>query len=294
MNGQEIDTELSQWFSTYGAITAERILGRYKINLAQSELVAAIKSPFSFYHRILQVPLKSVLNGIVLQQANDYHVYVQKLFIDYLLSGENAKGEEAQGASTREIIENERQQLVKLGEEFHKAQGQHDNFIATSQSVLIKMTQVFNTEFEKSLSSINKLFKAANFSYKKSHIRQAINHALIYCNMTEVQMNQTLFIDKMNDVLKAPLSEDLKGKMLTAMSELLQIDMDFDEQIMDYVQQANEVNLLANSYRNQFHDTIIRVIELMKSLPEYKIDPEQDAINREALHFDKSIGQNVT
>ena len=90
MDGEKADNELSQWFSTYGVITAERILGNYKINLAHTDLVGAIKSPFSFYHRLLQVPLKNVLNGIVLQQANDYHIYAQKLFIDYLLSGESA------------------------------------------------------------------------------------------------------------------------------------------------------------------------------------------------------------
>ncbi|CAM2758034.1 Uncharacterised protein [Legionella steigerwaltii] len=290
MNGEEIDSELSQWFSTYGVITAERILGRYKINLEQTELVAAIKSPFSFYHRIIQVPLKSVLNGIVLQQASDYHVYVQKLFIDYLLSGENSKDEESQGAATRETIENERQQLVALGEAFQKVQGDHDYLIANSQRILIQLTQIFNTELEKALSSINKLFKAAGLSVKKSQIRRATNHALIYCNMAEVQTNQSLFIEKMNEVLKVSLTEDLKKKMLSSLSEILRMDLDFDEQITDFVQQADELNRSANSYRNQFFDTIIRVVDLMKSLPDYKIDPEQDAINREPLYFDKSIG----
>ncbi|WP_392537259.1 hypothetical protein [Legionella sp. 227] len=290
MNGEEIDNELNQWFSTYGAITAERILGRYNVNLAQTDLVAAIKSPFSFYHRLIQVPLKSVLNGIVLQQANDYHVYVQKLFIDYLLSGENSKGEEAQGAATRETIENERQQLVALGEAFQKVQGDQDYLIANSQRILIQMTQLFNAELEKALSSLNKLLKAAGLTVKKSQIRQAINHALIYCNVREIQTNGSLFIEKMNEVLKVSLTEDLKGKMLTSLSEILQMNIDFDDQIMDYVQQTDEINRSANSYRNQFFDTIIRVIDLMKSLPEYKIDPEQDAINREPLYFDKSIG----
>lgn len=290
MNEQEIDTELSQWFSTYGVITAERILGRYKINLVQTELVAAIKSPFSFYHRILLVPLKSVLNGIVLQQANDYHVYVQKLYIDYLLSGENSKGEEAQGAATREVIENERQQLVALGEEFQKVQGNHDYLIATSQRILIQITQMFNTELEKAIKSINSIFKSAALSVKKSQIRKAVNHALIYCNMAEVQANESLFIEKMNEMLKISLTEDLKRKIQAALAEILQLDIDFDDQVMEYVDQADELNRTANAYRNQFFDTIIRVVDLMKSLPEYKIDPAQDEINREPLYFDKSIG----
>ncbi|PWY55293.1 hypothetical protein DGG96_12560 [Legionella qingyii] len=290
MNGENADNELSHWFSTYGVITAERILGRYKVNLAQSELVEAIKSPYSFYHRILRVPLKSVLNGIVLQQANDYHVYTQKLFIDYLLSGENSKGEEAQGASIREDLENERQQLVTVGDEFHNVNGQHDYLIAHSQAALIRVAQIFNAEMEKAITALRTLLKSTGLSEKKSKIRQAINHALIYCNILEIQDNQYLFIEKMNEVLNISLTEDLEKKMLMILSEILQIDMDFDEQISDFVAQTEELSRAANSYRTLFYETILRVVELMKSLPDYKIDPEQDAINRQPLYFDKTIG----
>ncbi|WP_131794543.1 hypothetical protein [Fluoribacter gormanii] len=290
MNGEQADTELSNWFSTYGVITAERILGRYKVNLAQSELVEAIKSPYSFYHRMLRVPLKNVLNGIVLQQANDYHVYTQKLFIDYLLSGENSKGEEAQGASIREDLENERQQLVTLGDEFHNVHGQHDYLIANSQAALIRLAQIFNTELEKAITAMSTLLKSTGISEKKSKIRRAINHALIYSNILDVQNNQFLFIEKMNEILKISLTEDLEKKMVMVLSEILQIDMDFDEQISDFVAQTEELSRAANSYRTLFYETILRVVDLMKSLPDYKIDPEQDAINREPLYFDKTIG----
>ena len=74
------DNEFSKWFSTYGLITSQRILGHYKIKLTVEELIPAIKTANSFYHILVKIPLKNVLNGIILQQANDYHVYVQKLF----------------------------------------------------------------------------------------------------------------------------------------------------------------------------------------------------------------------
>ncbi|HAU1956168.1 TPA: hypothetical protein F8S46_15140, partial [Legionella pneumophila] len=98
------DDELSQWLSTYGTITAERILGRYNISLPQDEILEAINIPSSFYRHLLQIPLKNVLNGIVIQQASDYHVYAQKLLIDYLLSGESSKEPDSQGAGTRESL----------------------------------------------------------------------------------------------------------------------------------------------------------------------------------------------
>ena len=159
MSVEKSENDLSHWFSTYGVITAERILGRYHINLAQIDLVAAVKSPFSFYHKVLQIPLRNVLNGIVLQQANDYHVYVQKLFIDYLLSGENSKDESSPGASTREALENERQQLLALGEEYHQKEGEHNHLISSSQNFLIKLSADFNKAFDKAITAIAQIAK---------------------------------------------------------------------------------------------------------------------------------------
>ncbi|MGL5742826.1 MAG: hypothetical protein ACRCXC_09930 [Legionella sp.] len=292
MNGEEADKELNQWFSTYGVITSERILGRYNIKLSQSDLVVAIKSPFSFYHRLLQVPLRNVLNGIILQQANDYHVYVQKLFIDYLLAGEGAKDADAQGATTREALENERQQLVALGDEFHKIHGKHDYLIASSQSALIRITKTFNDELEQGLTSLKYMFKRAGFSDLKSHLRKAVSHALIHCNVGEAlaQNDRYAFVDKMNELLKRDLTDSLKDEMNDCLSNVLQIEYDFDTEISDFTDNIQEITRLSNSYRNQFFDTILRVIDLLKLLPDYKIDPDQDAINREPLYFDKTIG----
>ncbi len=282
----------SKWFSTYGIITAERILGKYQIKLAQDELITAIKSPFSFYHKLLEIPLKNVLNGIVLQQANDYHIYAQKLFIDYLLSGENSKEEGAQGAGTREAMENERQQLVLLGEEYHKNEGEHNNLIASSQAALIKITHEFNAALEQAVTLLTTTLKNAGFADAKTKARHAIIHALIFCNLSEPQLqsNQFLFIEKMNEILKISLKEDVKEKIMENLFSVLNIVLNFDANVEIFIEKAKEMTVRANSFRSQFYETIIRVMELIKLLPEYRIDLDQDAINREPLYFDKSIG----
>jgi hypothetical protein len=292
MNGDETENELSQWFSTYGVITAERILSKYQIKLAQTDLVAGIKSPYSFYHRLLQVPLRNVLNGIILQQGNDYHIYIQKLFIDYLLSGESAKDEAAQGTITREALENERQMLVNRGDEFHRLQEKHSYLIAASQIVLMQTGKSLNDELEQVITSLKVTLKKTGFPVAKSKIRKAVNHALILCNMTDRQLQncEALFIEKMNELLKVSLTEELKNEMLTNLSNLLKILLDFDTVIKDFIENAQEVGELANSFRTQFFNTVLRIIELIKLLPDYKIDPIQDAINRASLHFDKTIG----
>lgn len=292
MNEEETNNEVSHWFSTYGVITAERILGKYKITVEQSELVEAIKTPTSLYHHLVKVPLRNVLNGIILQQANDYHIYAQKLFIDYLLSGESAKDEESQGAATREALENARQQLIYLGDEFHKIHGQHDYLIAESQSALIKVSQVFNSEMEKAIKAVASTLKAVNFSGPKSQARKAIRHALIYCDMSDIQIKETQFhfVEKMNETLKISLTMDIKEKIAMNLKKIFNVESDFAEHIKGFINKAEEITQLANSFRTQFYDTILRVIELIKALPDYKIDPEQDLINREPLYFDKNIG----
>ncbi len=293
MKDKQIDDELSQWFSTYGMITAERILGTYQMIIPQTELLEAIKSPFSFYHQILQVPLKNVLNGIVLQQANDYHVYAQKLFIDYLLSGETSKGEEAQGALTRESMEDERKALVTLGDDFHHKQLAHDALIASSQSVLMKITKEWRVALESGIKLVSSTLTSNNFENKKSLIRRGVTHALIHCDLISSQSldNKYLFIEKMNEIVKVELTQGLKEQLLGNLSDLLNITISTNSKISEFLERAIEMSEQARSYRAQFFDTIIRVTELIKLLPEYKIDPVQDAINREPLHFDKTIGE---
>lgn len=292
MSEENSEIASSKWFSTYGIITAERVLGKYQIKLASDELITAIKSPFSFYHKLLEIPLNNVLNGIVLQQANDYHVYAQKLFIDYLLSGENSKEEGAQGAGTREGMENERQQLVVLGEEYHRIEGEHNSLIASSQAALIKITQEFNAALEQAVTLLTTTLNNAGLTDAKTKVRPAIIHALIFCDLSDPQLqsNQFLFTEKMNDRLKISLKEDLKAKIMENLSAVLKIILNFDECVETYLERAKEMTVHANSFRSQFYDTIIRVMELIQLLPEYKIDLDQDAINREPLYFDKSIG----
>ncbi|HHS3030088.1 TPA: type 4 secretion system coupling complex assembly protein DotZ [Legionella pneumophila] len=287
------DDELSQWLSTYGTITAERILGRYNISLPQDEILEAINIPSSFYRHLLQIPLKNVLNGIVIQQASDYHVYAQKLLIDYLLSGESSKEPDSQGAGTRESLEDERQRLVQLGDEFHKLELEQDNLIASSQASLMKISIDWNTKLETTLSKLNSLYKNTNSKIKKNAIRKALIKAFIHCDLVkdQSQKNKYQLIDKLNQTLAVSVGAELKESILTNLSELFQILDALNTKLDEFTVRTNHLSQQAKSFRTQFYEVILRIIELIKLLPEYKIDPEQDAINREPLYFDRTIGE---
>ncbi len=134
-------TDWSAWISTYGLLTSVRILERFNIHLPHDDLIRAVKNPLSIYCLMLRAPFKNIFNGIILQQAHDYQIYAQKLFIDYLLSGEDAKEAGTPGEMTREDLERQRMNLMEIGAGFYKQEEAHQILIAESQGGLIALSR---------------------------------------------------------------------------------------------------------------------------------------------------------
>lgn len=292
MDAEQLENDVNRIFSTYGQITAQRILGKYHITLAAGELAAAIGNPFTFYHRLLQVPLKNVFNGIILQQANDYHVYAQKLFIDYLLSGETSKDEEAQGAYTRESLEEERKKLTVLGEDFHRLEIEHQAIIATSQVALMKLASEWNIQLQETTQRLDAAFRKAQVAINKNLIHKGLINVVIRCDLRLSSAGSIdVYVEQFNAASNS--SETIKTKeiLLEHLQMIIEFSTHFEGTLKEYTERAKDLSHLARSYRVQFYETILRVLDLIKMLPEYKIDPEQDQVNRESLYFDKAIGE---
>lgn len=174
MNELQSENDLSGWFSTYGLITVQRILERYKIKLQQDDLLFTLKTPDTFYHRLLRVPLRNVFNGIILQQARDYQLYAQKIFIDYLLSGESGKEESAPGGNTRVDLEAERVRLVSMTESFHKLEFNQEKLIAESQKILMKNANNWQKILQKISQNINKSISLIGVNGTQRAVLQAL------------------------------------------------------------------------------------------------------------------------
>lgn len=292
MDEELVEQEFEQWFSTYGLVTADRILNKYKISLKSKELLLAMKTPSSFYRRLLQIALKNVLNGIVLQQANDYNVYIQKLFVDYMLSGESSKDAESPGAGTRESLEEERKKLIGLGDELNQVQYNHENIIANSQATLTTLVQEMSTHVEQVVDRLFTLLKSQGIECKKSLVKEGIVNGLMYCGGDSLQSadSQEKFFEKMNEVMQLHLDEEIKEQGLDSLGQLFSITANIYDQIDAFIEQVNDSGAQLQSLRQQFYDAAIYTIDLLRLLTDYKIDPNQDMINRESLIFDKSIG----
>ncbi len=291
MSEEKTNDVLSKWFSTYGLITAERLLATYHIRLAHEDLLVAIKNPQSIFYRILKDPVRNVLNGIILTQAQDYQVYLQKLFIDYLLSGESSKDESSPGAQTREKIEDDRKEFVSLGEDFFQVEKKHTELIADSQAYLIDFTKKWQVELEKTLKSCKKLLAdkstASLAEYKKACF--AALSASAYSDLYELTP-QSAFMVQFQQQLSLSIDEDKISDIIQLFRTFSEKFKGFDEQLSQYYDQALEIAETLRSYRKQFYDSILRVTEELTNLSDYNMDKEQVEVNKQALYFDREIG----
>ncbi len=127
--------ENPEWLSTYGILTAERILERFKIKLPKEKLLQTLSDPNSRYYHLLTMPLKNIFNGILINQVHDYQVYIQKIFIDYLLVKKDSGTET--GTHAEEELKLKQEELIRLGETFDERTQDHRQLISDSQAWLI-------------------------------------------------------------------------------------------------------------------------------------------------------------
>ncbi len=292
MEAEKTQSKVGGVFSTYGLITAQRILERYDVQISPEQLSIAIHNSVSFYHQLLQIPLKNVFNGIILEQANDYHVYAQKLYIDYLISGESAKSEDSQGALSRTALEEERQKLVLLGEDFQQIQFRHQKMIASSQKILMELTKEWNRLVKESVNKVSSFFKTSGISKDNTEINNGIIHMAVNCDLNSARTGDgNHLIETLGNALNHPNMTEHSEEILTAINDMIQFTLRLEDTIREFGEEVNEMGHMARLFRTQFYDTILRVLDFIRLLPENKINQAQDLMNREPLYFDKSIGE---
>lgn len=146
MNNKSMDDAVSNWYSTYGLVTIERIFALMKIRLSVEELHTVSRTQSSPYYQLLQVPLKNIFNGIIISQTNDYREFAQKMLIDYLLSGAaNLAPEQTKPEGVRLELELMREDLIGYAEQFDLLQFDHFTLINESQKIAIATAATFPT-----------------------------------------------------------------------------------------------------------------------------------------------------
>lgn len=142
------NNEFIQWLSTYGLVTVQRIFDLLNFSLDYTNIKEILREKNSVYYHFLRVPFVNIFNNIIINQAEGYREYVQKIFIDYLLSGAaNEVEAPVQGESIREELEENRKKFMDIADKFDIEYFNHNSLIAESQIALIKMAR---TKFKNS------------------------------------------------------------------------------------------------------------------------------------------------
>lgn len=104
--------------TTFGLVTAERLLAKMGVGLSQDQISMQIQNSKAFYHALMYLPAKrtKVQGGI--ERCRDIQAYGQQKLIHYLFSGEASKEETENGQEVREEIEASRQRMVEMGKTF--------------------------------------------------------------------------------------------------------------------------------------------------------------------------------
>ena len=292
MTNETTPTDLSLWLSTYGVLTANRILERLHIHLDNDELIPAIKDPRSLYHQLLIVPLKNVFNGIILQHAQEYQLYAQKSLIDYLLTGEGAKDAAVPGANTREDIEQERNKLIALDEQFSQLEFSHQKLISESQATLIRLSQKLQGILKTASGKIFKILSENNLSIEGALIQKAIRQTISQhttFNQDTLALNSNFWVE-MAALLSIPLEEPLRQRLAEIFIVLGDPRQEIKQTLATFKERSTDININLRSYRQQFYNIILRITELLTLLPDYHINHAQVELNRASLYFDSNIG----
>ncbi|MGQ3887769.1 hypothetical protein ACQUW5_01900 [Legionella sp. CNM-1927-20] len=287
---EQSENELSGWFSTYGLITAQRILERYRINLQQEDLLCALKTPETFYHQLLRLPLKHVFNGIILQQVQDYQLYAQKLIIDYLLSGESSREEGAPGETARKDLEKERQILINLNNDFHELELQHEKLIAQSQAKLIERANDWHKKLMAIVKEVKTELQTDSISKTEAAITQALTALLCNFNFKAETLTKPDAWQRAEKILDTPLNEGLRAEIIANLSELANYTEDFDNNLADFADQVNYIGKQLREFRDNFYNLILRAKEIIHLLPDYRLDLAQEEENKESLFFNANLG----
>lgn len=290
---QITEPDLSSWFSTYGILTAERVLERFSIRLQYDELVTAVKNPMSVYYMLLRIPLKNVFNGIILQQAHDYQVYAQKLFIDFGLSEETMQSEESPGAATRESLADTKKQLIELNTSFRELEFAHQKLISESQRRLIDVSKILQTSLQIVSKTMEQTLRRNAILKTDEEIQRAVRAAMVHYNKRDAEMlsEGSSFWCKLAEVLNITTDVSLREKLAAALTPFQDPRDEIESILSTYLTQAEDLAIESRGFRIQFYELILRATELLKLLPSYRPDQIKEAENRESLQFDSLIGE---
>lgn len=282
-----------QWLPTYRLVTVERILGHYNMRLSEKDMIVALNKPETFFYKLLKLPLINVMTGLIRQQAYDLQVYAQKLYVDYLLSGETVKPESSPGGLTREELETNRLELVASSKSFHELEYTHNKQIASCQRLVVNALKSWRKALDKAKKNIQALAKKHGIQWTTDQVEALLlslfaNLPIDTIDEDPKQVLPYLESSDSKDMerIVSAFCEHLKPLKAEAKT-LIQETQALEEEACSLRQQMRQ-------FRKTFEENIVTTNELLRVLPDYLMDQDQDEMNREAIQLDTQVTETDT
>ncbi|MFY7697875.1 MAG: hypothetical protein ACOVQX_03525 [Legionella sp.] len=282
----EVDSLIGS--STYSILTAEQIAKRLRLELSHDEIIEALKNSHGLYYQLLRIPSLHILNGIILQQAYDYQVYLQKLMVDYLLSEESSQ-EDGPAASIRHELEILRNELVTINEKFSSLEYNQKKFITKTQLISIELTQQLQKTIKATAKKINQLFYKQQIIKEDLQVEKTIRSVLIYTD--RVDANNIVFWQFLTNQLDLSLSTGLQEQLQTILSDLDAYHLSIEKINAEYWEAIKNHNVEIKEYRKILHQFILKATDCIKLLPGYRSDDVSQSMHRAELNFDINLGE---
>lgn len=282
MTQENATEEVKQWLSTYGMMTAERILEKYQFNPGLKRLMPALKNPQSVYYQMMMIPVNNVLSGIVCEQAKSYQLYCQKIYIDYYVSGENSKPKDASGGQMRMHIEQLQEEFSSISDRFQRKENEYLEFIASSQADLIAFGKRLNSALQALIQTASQCIgedatQAIKMTLAQVRGQQAFDEAYINEAVTLVESYSVANLD-------APASEKLK-EGFERFFKRFQENESFEHNLSRSKQYKPEFK----QFQVQFYEHISLISPVIDNLSDYYIDEKSKEENESTLSFDKDL-----
>jgi hypothetical protein len=285
MSEEKEDEGVSEFLSTYQWVTVGQLLEGYGFKLPDTCVLDILREKSSFYYQMLRIPVMNVLNGIIIDQTKAYQIFIQKLFVDYLVSGE-ADVEETIGSETRAALEIARQQMVELSEKFEETESIREKLIVESQRELIAWIEEFKGAI--------KLIRIALMDelYKQTGEQTNISMSTCYSLFTDAHgfEIQEKAWNRFAQGAKVNLTQEIKATLQDHVDSIYALETPFNHFLEKYVGRVSGLRAELNLFRKQFYHDIAHVQNLLVQLSSFKFNEASDKKERARLAFDSGIG----
>lgn len=212
---------MSDMSSTYGVLTAQRILQNHHIELSQAELLQAVSQPDNRFYPVLHCSFDLIYAQLILDQAHTYLVVAQQTIVDILLNRQQKTGSLDEDSESSESVSGEEAQvhLVALQKELQDLNQQESDEKFFLQELVAETQDTIGDLLKNNMETIENIQMALRSFIQRTEVTQK-NILDFRAKIRDwmIRMNQVILV--LPDYKQDPIKRAQQVEMLEMMSAI--------------------------------------------------------------------------